>query len=82
MQVRTTIELSESHRQILHSLAQSRGYRGYSKILHEIIDFFFQKNPLNKKERHILLRLKGSWNSTDTNQVKSKIKEVRINWKK
>ena len=38
--MRTTIELKEEHRALLHAIAARRGWRGYSKVIEEAIEFY------------------------------------------
>lgn len=78
--MRTTVELSDLHRQVLSQLSHVRGYRGYSRIIEEAIDFFVERNPFNKNERLRLLKLKGSWSDTEAGEVRSTLSEVRKNW--
>ncbi len=80
--MRTTIELASNHRQILHQLSQMRGYRGYSKIIREAIDFFVENKHLGKNEQTRLLQLKGSWKNSEALKTRQALDEVRANWKK
>lgn len=40
-----TIALAEEHRVLLHAMAAQRGWRGYSRVLAEIIDFYLLRSP-------------------------------------
>lgn len=78
--MRTTIELSNFHRNILHQLSLKRGWRGYSRLIQEAIDFYLTHKETSSEEKIEILKLKGSFSEEDTGQVRSKIKEVRDNW--
>lgn len=80
--MRTTVELSQAHRQALHQLAQMRGFRGYSRIVGEAVDFFVENRHFDKKEQSRLLRLKGSWKDSEAQKIRSAVREVRVHWTK
>lgn len=42
---RTTVMLKEEHRAILHALAVRRGWKGYSRIIAEALDYYFAHAP-------------------------------------
>lgn len=42
---RTTITLKEEHRALLHALAARRGWKGYSRIITEALDYYFAHAP-------------------------------------
>ena len=78
--MRTTIELSDRHRGILHALSSERGLRGYSKIIEEAIDFYITEKALKDKTAQELIKLKGSWSVKEGERIKAKLKEVRKDW--
>lgn len=79
--MRTTIELSDFHRSILHQLSLKRGWRGYSKIIREAIDFYLAHEERSQKERLEILKLKGTFSDKEASQIKAQIKEIRCNWR-
>lgn len=80
--MRTTIELSQNHRQAIHQLAQMRGQRGYSKLIQEAVDYFLENKRFDKKEQARLLALRGSWSDEETRQIRFSMSKVHANWKK
>ena len=78
--MRTTIDIQDRYRNILHSLAVKRGLRGYSVIIEEALDKYIDN--LSKKDdlKNDILQMKGSWQEDEIFQVKTKIKEMRGNW--
>ena len=75
--MRTTIELSDDHRSMLHFLAARRKLRGYSKLIEEAIDFYI-KEKIGKKDgfKH-LLKMKGSWSQEEAKRIKKKLRNIR-----
>lgn len=79
--MRTTIELSDDLIGILHTLAVKKGYRGYSKVIEEAVNFYLKYNEEREMRRKKILRMRGSWNQKEAKEVKLKLKEIRKNWK-
>jgi len=79
--MRTTIELSDFHRSVLYQLSLKRGWRGYSKIIQEAIDFYLVYKEKSKEERLEILKLKGTFSDEEAAQMRTQIKEVRNNWR-
>lgn len=78
--MRTTIEIPEEQRQVLHAIAMKKGLRGFSRVVSEAVAFYIQNKKELKSERLKLLELKGSWNLSATDKIKKRLKEVRKNW--
>ena len=80
--MRTSIEISDKHRSILLSLAAQKGLRGYSGIIQEALDYYIahQTRTVDVKEK--IMRMKGSWKEEETEQIKSRLADLRENWKK
>ena len=80
--MRTTIELSNDHRSSLHSLAASRGLRGYSKLIREAVDLYIQEMTAKEGSAKHLLQMRGTWNKKeDARAFQKKLREIRKNWK-
>ena len=79
--MRTTIEVSDRHRIILLSLSAERGLRGYSSIIQEALDYYIEHQIRTKDAKRDILKMKGSWETEETKKVKSKLIELRENWK-
>uniref|UniRef100_A0A7V4A2Z0 CopG family transcriptional regulator n=1 Tax=Thermus tengchongensis TaxID=1214928 RepID=A0A7V4A2Z0_9DEIN len=48
--VRTTITLRREHQVLLRTLAAKRGQRGFSKIVAEALDYYFQEKAAKEVE--------------------------------
>jgi len=78
--MRTTIEIKDRYRSVLHSLAVKKGLRGYSGIIEEALDKYIDGLSRSEGIQDEILRMMGSWQEEEITQVKNKIKEMRENW--
>ena len=78
--MRTTIEIKEEHRALLHAIAARRGWRGYSRVVEEAIDFYLKHHAEAEKARQGLLRRKGAWTAQDAEELRAAIAELRRGW--
>jgi len=76
--MRTTIELSDDQRSILHFLAAQRGLRGYSKLIQEAIDFYIREKTEQKKNIKHLLKMRGTWIKKKSKRFKRDLREIRL----
>jgi len=79
--MRTTIELSNDLISTLRAIAVKKGYRGYSKIIEEALNFYLKENEKKKRGREKVLRMRGSWSLKEADKTKRRLEEVRKNWK-
>ena len=75
--MRTTVELSDDHRSVLHFLAAQRGLRGYSKLIQEAIDFYIKEKTAKKSDMKRLLKMRGIWSKEETRKFKKSVGEIR-----
>jgi len=75
--VRTTVELSDDHRSVLHFLAAQRGLRGYSKLIQEAIDFYIKEKTGKKSDIKRLLKMRGTWGKEETKKFRKRVGEIR-----
>ena len=78
--MRTTIELKEEHRALLHAIAARRGWRGYSKVIEEAIEFYLRHHSEAKDVRRALLDRRGAWRTEKAEKVREAIRELREKW--
>ena len=79
--MRTTIEISDRHRSILLSLAAQKGLRGYSGIIQEALDYYIEHQTRSADAKRDILKMKGSWKAEEIKKIRSKLTELRENWK-
>ncbi len=75
--MRTTIELSDDHRSVLHFLAAQRRLRGYSKLIQEAIDFYIKEKVKRGNGVKRLLKMRGTWNKQGAKRVKKRAGEIK-----
>lgn len=79
--MRTTIELTDHQRSLLHSLAARRGLRGYSKLIQEAVDLYVQETAAKEGTVKQLLKMRGTWDQEEVRNFRNKLREIRKNWK-
>jgi len=75
--MRTTIELSNDHRSVLHFLAAQRRLRGYSKLIQEAIDFYIKKKVKRGNGVKHLLKMRGTWSKQGAKRFKKRVGEIK-----
>ena len=78
--VRTTIELSESHRAALLRLAAERGDKGFSRLVGEAIEAYLSNLGL-ADGRDGAQRLKGILSEADASELEARVKALRERWR-
>ncbi|NIV32013.1 MAG: hypothetical protein GWN58_21775 [Anaerolineae bacterium] len=78
--MRTTIELKEDHRALLHAIAARRGWRGYSRVVEEAIEFYLKHHAAAEEARRVLLSRQGAWTDEEAERTRTAIAEVRRQW--
>jgi len=77
--VRTTIELSDKQRQLLYTIAAQRGLRGFSKIIEEALESYFDEYLKKQGESALLLR--GAWSDEEGQLLQKSVRELKAQWK-
>jgi predicted transcriptional regulator len=75
--MRTTIELSDDQRSVLHFLAAQRRLRGYSKLIEEAIDFYIKERVRKEKTLKHLLKTRSVWTKEEAKKLRKKAGEIR-----
>jgi len=78
--MRTTIELKEDHRALLHAIAARRGWRGYSRVVEEAIEFYLEHHAAAEEARRALLSRRGAWTAEEAERTRAAIAELRERW--
>jgi predicted CopG family antitoxin len=79
--MRTTVEMKPEHRSALMALAAKRGEKGFSAVLAEAIDCFLKGEKDRQKRRETLLKLAGSLNEEEAEDLRAKSRDLRRNWR-
>ncbi len=77
--MRTTIDVPVHIRQKLTQEATSRNLKGFSIIIVEALEKYFQSRTHDRK--HIVGRLKGSLSAAEHKAAMAKLKEGRSQWR-
>lgn len=75
--MRTTIELSDDHRSVLHFLAARRRLRGYSKLIQEAIDLYIKEQVGKGNAVRHLLKMRGTWSGEEAKRFRKRVGEIR-----
>ena len=77
---RTTIDMKDEHRAILHAISARRGWRGFSRVVEEAIEFYIRQHDASEEARQVLLERRGSWSREEAGKVRDAIAEARQRW--
>jgi hypothetical protein len=79
--MRTTIEISDRHRSVLVALAAQRGLRGYSEIIEEALDNYIAEQVRDPDTKEKVLAMRGTWQEDEIKRTRSRLVELREQWK-
>ena len=79
--MRTTVELTEEHRARLLELAARRGEKGFSSIVREALDDYFDAEADRLGSRERALGALGSFDDRDAEAVRDEIETLRAKWR-
>jgi predicted CopG family antitoxin len=78
--MRTTIELSDPVYRRLKSVAVDRGIRGFSPIVEEALNDYFQSEPAHRRLVEAIKAAEGTWSDADVEQWERDVKEAWATW--
>jgi metal-responsive CopG/Arc/MetJ family transcriptional regulator len=78
--MRATIDLPDHLRAAVMGVAARKGYRGYSKVIIEALEFYLVEKESKETGFHDLLSLRGAWSKKEASEVRARIEEARTNW--
>lgn len=79
--MRATIELPDHLRAAVMAVAAKKGYRGYSRVIVDALEFYFAEREARESGLHDLLGLRGAWSTEEAEEVRERLAEVRANWR-
>jgi hypothetical protein len=77
--MRTTIEMSDTHRATLLRLATERGEKGFSRLVAEAIDAYVA--GLGVADRAGALRVRGILSDKEADALRERVKSIREHWR-
>jgi hypothetical protein len=79
--MRTTIELPDGQRAKLLELAAQRGEKGFSSIVQEALDRYFDELASRRQAVQKALSLRGSLSAPDAEALEEHVRNLRANWR-
>jgi hypothetical protein len=79
--MRTTIEIKDKLRAELLKRAAHQGETGFSHIIEEALETYFERDEMSDEKRKKVLRLKGSLGRKDAEQLRKETEKVRETWR-
>ena len=79
--MRATIELPDHLRAAVMAVAAKKGYRGYSRVIVEALEFYLAERDARERGLRELLGLRGSWSAKEADEVRERLGELRANWR-
>lgn len=79
--MRTTIELPDETRSKLLELAARRGEKGFSRIVQEALDQYFEKREERQARVEKALAALGSLDAEDAEHLERHVAELRRTWR-
>jgi len=79
--VRTTIEMKPKHRARILELAANRGEKGFSTVVAEALERYFEAQGGRTNAIQRALALKGSMRETEAAALLSRTQGIRANWR-
>ena len=79
--MRTTIELPDSQRARLLALAAERGEKGFSSIVQEALERYFQDQDAKKEAVRRALQVHGTLGDEEADAFERHVQRLRRNWR-
>lgn len=79
--MRTTIEVSDEHRARLLELAARRGDKGFSGIVAEALEHYFQSEEEARERRRAALALRGCFTAEEAAALRDEVRKIRGLWR-
>ncbi len=79
--MRATIDLPDRLRAAVMAVAARKGYRGYSRVVVEALEFYLAEKEAKESGLAEVLALRGSWSRDEAEGVRKRIETARANWR-
>jgi hypothetical protein len=77
--MRTTIEISDTHRAALLKLAAERREKGFSRLIADAIEAYLSR--LAVSDRGAALKMRGRFSQKDAEALRARAKAIRDHWR-
>lgn len=79
--MRTTVEIKDEHRSRLLELAARRGEKGFSRIVGEALEEYFEKQDDRAEQVRQALDAVGSLSDEEADAMRSEARRLRNSWR-
>lgn len=79
--MRTTIELSDDRRAKLLQIAAERGEKGFSRIIEEALDHYFEERERRRERVEAALGVLGSLDPERADRLEESVRRLRERWR-
>ena len=79
--MRTTVEISDSHRARLLKLAADRGEKGFSHLVREALDRYLDADAERTARVNSALSVIGSFSETQADALAREVRRLRATWR-
>lgn len=80
--MRATIELPDRLRAAVMAVAARKGYRGYSRVIVEALEYYLAEVEARESGLDKVLAMQGTWSDDEARKVRQRIASARKNWRK
>lgn len=78
--MRTTVDIDDELRAKLKQLAAERGEKGYSSLINEALREYLRKNDVREDKVRHALKLEGSINDEEVDELEDRIEAAWNSW--
>ena len=79
--MRTTIELPDHQRARLLELAAQRGEKGFSSLVQEALDAYFEQHQTRSEKIKKALAVRGALSDEEAEALEERTREIREHWR-
>jgi predicted transcriptional regulator len=79
--MRTTVEIKDEHRSKLLQYAARRGEKGFSRIVGEALDLYFERQKDRQEKVRRALGALGSLSEADARDLRDEANRLRDSWR-
>ena len=79
--MRATVHIPDHLRAAVMAVAARRGYRGYSRVIVEALEFYLAEKVAQEDGLADVLAMKGTWSAEEGEDTRARIADVRSGWR-
>ena len=78
--MRATVDIPDHLRPALLAVVARKGYRGYSRVIAEALEFYLHEKEAREGDLRLLLELRGTWTPEEAEAAREASEQSRTNW--